>query len=229
MSIKIGKDAIMLIGPKQAVEEGKIQISQILKDMIQNTVSKFYDKYKEIEILFKIRDDPRLRHSFNLTIKYFKGPQDADHEEVKVQTEVEIVEDAPQWAYKVFKVDENYQTRTNKVNDFMDFDPDQNWQIEKHYQECCKSLKEFNTKFVVIGDSSGVKNGYQYAVWGKDSNPNNWYEKNTQLQQAPERQLDRRLVKMKRKDILIEKKRASALLSTGADIINKRGFLISGH
>jgi|LauGreDrversion4_2_1035121.scaffolds.fasta_scaffold104219_1 hypothetical protein len=74
MSIKIGKDAIMLIGPKQAVEEGKIQISQILKDMIQNTVSKFYDKYKEIEILFKIRDDPRLRHSFNLTIKYFKGP-----------------------------------------------------------------------------------------------------------------------------------------------------------
>ncbi len=105
--------------------------------MIQNTVSKFYHLYKEIEILFKIKDDLNLRRRFNVSMKYFKGPQNGDQEEVKVQTEVEIIEDAPQWAFKVLKHDNIYEIRTDQVNDFMDFDPDQSWQIEKHYQECC--------------------------------------------------------------------------------------------
>ncbi len=40
------------------------------------------------------------------------------------------------WAYKVCKRDANYNERTDKANDFFEFDEDQNWQIEMFYQEC---------------------------------------------------------------------------------------------
>ena len=40
------------------------------------------------------------------------------------------------WSYFVKKDDLNFDDRTDKVDNFMDFDSDQNYQIEMHYLEC---------------------------------------------------------------------------------------------
>jgi hypothetical protein len=75
---------------------------------------------------------------------------------MRVETQKEL---APQWAYKVFALnpktgakDGNYDQRQDKVGDFFYFDPDQNWQIERHFKDCCSGAKAFNTRHSIIGD-----------------------------------------------------------------------------
>ena len=45
----------------------------------------------------------------------------------------QVIKKVPWWSYSVKKGDSNYALRTNTVNDYMDFDSDQNFQIELHY------------------------------------------------------------------------------------------------
>lgn len=66
----------------------------------------------------------------------------------KVDRKVE----APQWAFKVFPLDASYKVRTDTTNDFQDFDPDQNWQIERHYQDCNSRIKSYGDLHEIIGD-----------------------------------------------------------------------------
>jgi hypothetical protein len=47
--------------------------------------------------------------------------------------EIANVKKVANWSYKVKQGDENYDLRTDTTNDFMDFDSDQNLQIEFHY------------------------------------------------------------------------------------------------
>jgi hypothetical protein len=56
----------------------------------------------------------------------------------------------------------------------MDYDPDQNFQIETHYQECKKGKSEFGSKHIIVGDMKKVKNGFLYSFWGKSSDPSSW-------------------------------------------------------
>ena len=45
------------------------------------------------------------------------------------------------WSYKVFPHDANYNERTDKENDFFDFDSDQYLQVEALYNECRNGTK----------------------------------------------------------------------------------------
>ena len=57
------------------------------------------------------------------------------------------------WSYKVDKADHNYADRTDKVDDWMDFDSDQNFQIEMHYKACCDGItNKFGDKYIIVGD-----------------------------------------------------------------------------
>ena len=98
--------------------------------------------------------------------------------------------------------------RTDKLNDFMDLDSDQSWQIERHYEDCCKKIKPFNTTHEIIGDMGQVKNGWKYAVWGSTSDPSSWFEQNVTLQGSPQRQLRRRVV-MKPHNVIVEEQQSA--------------------
>jgi hypothetical protein len=87
----------------------------------------------------------------------------------------------PWWSYKVKKGDNNYEQRTDRKNDFFDFDSDQNFQIELHYKNCCDGFKQFGDKHTIIGDQNRVQNGYIYQVWGTSSDPNTWFEQNATI------------------------------------------------
>jgi hypothetical protein len=45
----------------------------------------------------------------------------------------------------------------------MDFDSDQNLQIEQHYNECCSGKKKFGDRYVIDGD---MNSNNKYHVWG---------------------------------------------------------------
>ena len=104
----------------------------------------------------------------------------------------------------MFSRDANYSARTDKINDFFTFDADQNWQIERHYQDCISLRKRFGEKHIIIGDAVAVKNGWLYAVWGTSRDPNTWVEQNTSLEGAPKRQLKREEVLKLEKDVIEE-------------------------
>jgi hypothetical protein len=55
--------------------------------------------------------------------------------------QAQVSKKVPWWSYKVKQGDANYELRTDAVNSYMDFDSDQNFQIELHYQECCSGKK----------------------------------------------------------------------------------------
>lgn len=93
----------------------------------------------------------------------------------------------------------------------MDFDPDQSWQIERHYQDCVERKKNFGDKHTIIGDLNGNKNGWLYSAWGTSADVSTWREKNQTLAQAPERPLARRMVQKEEKVIVEEQKKSQAL------------------
>ena len=103
------------------------------------------------------------------------------------------------WSYSVKKGDDNYDLRTDTVNDYFDFDSDQNFQIELHYQECCSGKKKFGDKHLIVGDMFGVqkigKNGkYKYHVWGTSEDSATWFEQNCTIKGAPVRKLSRTII-----------------------------------
>ena len=100
----------------------------------------------------------------------------------------------PWWSYKVKQGDANYALRTDKINDYFDFDSDQNFQIEQHYQECCSGKKQFGDKYFIVGDMYGVKTSFKYHVWGTSKDPATWYEQNYSINGAPNRQLRRVII-----------------------------------
>jgi hypothetical protein len=63
-----------------------------------------------------------------------------------------VTKQVPLWGYKVKPGDHNYNSRDDKVNDFVNFDPDQNFQIEMHYRNCCDGVKQFGDKYTIVGD-----------------------------------------------------------------------------
>eukprot|EP00347_Sterkiella_histriomuscorum_P013563 403364236 len=93
-----------------------------------------------------------------------------------------------QWAYKVFPKDPNYHERSDTVNDWFNFDYDQNVQIEKHFQDCIKKAK-IGKRMSITGDMGQSKNGFFYEVFGLSADPDDWYEVNIQTQR--QRQLKR--------------------------------------
>ena len=64
---------------------------------------------------------------------------------------------------------------------FIDFDPDQNFQIEGHYQSCKSRVKPYGARFKLIGDFNMVKSGWMYEVWGTSEDPSTWLEQNITL------------------------------------------------
>lgn len=82
----------------------------------------FERKYKVI--IQKIGGGPNLRR---------ENSKAEESKEVRTYREETKNTEVPLWAYKVFSGDNNYSQRTDKSDDFMDFDPDQSWQIEAHY------------------------------------------------------------------------------------------------
>ena len=77
---------------------------------------------------------------------------------------------------------------------WIDFDSDQNFQIELHYQECCSGKKQFGDKHLIVGDMNCVKNGHKYNVWGTSQVSITWFEQNCTLVGAPARQLKRTII-----------------------------------
>jgi hypothetical protein len=77
-------------------------------------------------------------------------------------------------------------------------DPDQNHQIEGHYQSCKSRIKPYGARFKLIGDFNMVKSGWLYEVWGTSEDPSTWLEQNVTLlaqgTQTPQRKLKRREV-----------------------------------
>ena len=57
------------------------------------------------------------------------------------------------WSYKVYPNDANYNQRIDTANDWFEYDSDQNFQIEMHYQKCLESGDYgIGNAFIVIGD-----------------------------------------------------------------------------
>jgi hypothetical protein len=83
-----------------------------------------------------------------------------------------------QWSYKVKEGDGNW---SDNKDGFIDFDPDQNFQIEGHYQSCKTQIKPYGSRFKLIGDHLMVKNGWMYEVWGTSEDPSTWLEQNITL------------------------------------------------
>ena len=106
----------------------------------------------------------------------------------------QISKKVPWWSYKVKFGDDNYDFRTDNINDYMDFDSGQNWQIELHYKECCSGIKQFGDKYIIVGDMNCEKNGFKYHVWGTSANFATWREQNCTSEGAPSRQLRRAFV-----------------------------------
>lgn len=82
----------------------------------------------------------------------------------------------PIWSYKVFPKDNNYSQRSDLVNDFFDYDPDQCFQIENHYQSCLDGSIQFGVKYTIVGDQFKKKSGNLYNVWGNSADPSTWFE-----------------------------------------------------
>jgi hypothetical protein len=108
--------------------------------------------------------------------------------------QAQVSRKVPWWSYKVKQGDSNYDQRTDTKNNYMDFDSDQNFQIELHYKECCSGKKQFGDKHVIVGDMNCVKTGYLYHVWGTSSDCSTWREQNCTLVNAPARQLRRIII-----------------------------------
>ena len=108
--------------------------------------------------------------------------------------QAQVSKKVPWWSYKVKQGDDNYALRTDTINHYMDFDSDQNFQIELHYQECCSRKKQFGDKYVIVGDMNCNKNGFKYHVWGTSPNSATWLEQNCTFNGAPLRQLRRSMI-----------------------------------
>ena len=117
----------------------------------------------------------------------------------------------PQWSFKVYPDDDNYKDRHDKTNDFFDFDPDQNWQIERHYQDCVSKSKKFGEKHIIIGDINGQKNDWNYAVWGLTADVNTWNEQNITHIGSKLRQLSRRIIEKDEIKVLEEREKSQEL------------------
>jgi|LauGreDrversion4_2_1035121.scaffolds.fasta_scaffold147874_1 hypothetical protein len=90
-------------------------------------------KYEEKQGFKKFEED-KVSSSFLLTsIKVIRGRQEEmkndefSNEMRKLRGTIKINKKVPQWSYKVFSSDSNYQQRTDKVYDFMNFDSDFNY------------------------------------------------------------------------------------------------------
>jgi len=135
------RENIKLIGEQQrvlpALEKVKLFVRQIEDDLITRQVS----TVRECMMLDLIKKEPNFSQTYfcKVVLKINKGVQ-KPLEEIKAdgtsQVKYSIVSQkiqVPQWSFKVFPHDANYHQRQDKANDLFDFDPDQNWQIERHY------------------------------------------------------------------------------------------------
>ncbi|TNV84716.1 hypothetical protein FGO68_gene4511 [Halteria grandinella] len=109
-----------------------------------------------------------------------------------VDESISIQQKVPWWSYFVKKGDSNYHQRQDKSVEFVEFDSDQNYQIEMFFQECKFGQKrKFGERFTIVGDQQLAKNGFLYQVWGASEDPSTWFEQNVTLKNAPQRQLRR--------------------------------------
>jgi hypothetical protein len=63
----------------------------------------------------------------------------------------------PQWGFKLnpdLNDSKLWPDRHDKINNFYYYDADQNWQVEKHYQDCCSKNKIFEDKYIITGDAN---------------------------------------------------------------------------
>lgn len=198
-----------------ALEKIKLFIRQIEDDLVTQQISGL----RQCMMLEKIKKDPNFSHTYHckVALKLRKAENQAVEEikadgpgQVKYSIATKKVQ-VPQWSFKVFAHDGNYNKRQDKVNDFFDFDPDQNWQIERHYQDCVSGFKKFGEQHIIIGDINAQKNGWRYAVWGASSDTNTWREQNITLKNTVVRQLNRREIERDELTVLEEREKSQEL------------------
>ena len=82
-----------------------------------------------------------------------------------------------QWSYELNASDPAYNKK--KDENYQNYDNDQNFQIETHYQSCIlgKEMK-FGDMHLIIGDKNNKKNGFNYEVFGSSKKPETWFQQN---------------------------------------------------
>ena len=82
------------------------------------------------------------------------------------------VADPYSWSYKVTTNDNNYNDRHDKKFDLLDYDWDQNREIEDWYQSLLKNPSKHKKKVEmensIVGDQNCVKNGAHYKIYCED-------------------------------------------------------------
>ena len=165
-----------------------------------------------------MKKDPNFGHTYHCKVTLKQKQFGQPIEEIKADGAGQIKYSistkkvqVPQWAFKVFPQDGNYNQRHDKVNDYFEFDPDQNWQIERHYQDCVSGYKRFGEQHIIIGDFNAQKNGWRYAVWGSSADIQTWKEQNVTLKNTVVRQLNRTLVEKDEMVVLEEREKSQEL------------------
>ena len=196
-------DTIQLSGTRAQLDVTIPLVNNFLQQIRSSIVSETIINKDQCQILQQIMRQPNFNQTYkNITIKKFGGRSSDPNNNVNDPNNIQIVYTtqtqtvmAAQWSYWVKPGDSNW---ASNVDGFVDFDPDQNFQIEGHYQSCKSGLKQFGTRFKLIGDHNMVQNGWQYDVWGTSQDPTTWLEQNITLlaqgQQTPQRKLKRREV-----------------------------------
>ncbi len=80
--------------------------------------------------------------TYNVVIKKIGNSNDYDLDDDNEVDEKKVVK-AAQWSYRVYPCDSNFRDRTDQKNDYMDYEPDENWEIEAKYQRSCKGELKF--------------------------------------------------------------------------------------
>ena len=90
-------------------------------------------------VLDGMKKDPNFDKDYKVQVRRVGGGRDQNQNEepqIMMQVQREVLKDAPQWGFKIFN-DANdkkfWDARVDKNSDFQDYDPDQNWQIERHF------------------------------------------------------------------------------------------------
>eukprot|EP00347_Sterkiella_histriomuscorum_P006231 403353563 len=199
VNIKIDKDNYIVSGNDEGIAHAFKELSIIQQKFVSKMVKMQItnpNRIKAIEMKGGVINCEKQYEIqiISLTQQQAKQQEQKMHPGIKDfnQNAVLVENTVHQWSYKVFSADANYKDRHDKVNDWFDYDPHQNSQIEQHYQQCCQS-NNFLTPYEIIGDQNQVKNGFTYHVIGKSSNIDTWKQKNTKTGYA--RQLQRKTFK----------------------------------
>ncbi|TNV86648.1 hypothetical protein FGO68_gene9886 [Halteria grandinella] len=224
-------------GPAKTMQVAKVGLQRFVDAIEAGMMIHHIEQRNFCEILKAMQQEEAFKKTYRIAVTRLDNQLS---EEFKEEEEAPVFHKqtsrivlSPQWSYKVYATnpmtgqkDHNYNQRHDKVNDFFYFDPDQNWQIERHYQDCCSGLKLFNSKHQIIGDQNGAQNRFIYEVWGPSNDPRKWFEQNVTLRGVA-RPLNRVMVNKEEK-VIVEEKAKSSELSAKYGVQGGQMMLIGG-